>query len=113
MPKIILTLEDTTNKDGRPICRASFKIDRDGYPIDAAPSPALMHAAAIRILGDLGVIDRLMPLIETKTQFDELTAYLKSVGALDDAGNLHIVPAPTHIADAEDLTVIDGVAVPV
>ena len=110
MPKMHITLQDSVNDQGQPICRVSFKLDREGYPLDAPPTPALMHAAAIRTLGDLGVIDRLMPLIEVKIQFDELTGYLKSVGALDDAGNLRISPVRP---DVEDLTVIDGTAVPV
>ena len=95
MPKITITLQDAFDADGKAVCRASFKLDRQDYPMDAPPSPALMHAAALRVMNDLGIIERFVPLVEVKSQFDDLTKYLREIGALDENGNLHVIAAPT------------------
>lgn len=103
MPKITMTLTDVLDGEGRPICRTNIKIDREGYPLDAAPTRAMLLAAGLRILLDLGVLERMMPLIEDKIQLDELTGYLRKIGALDDQNNLHITPIqrPANVIDVE------------
>lgn len=112
MPKVTITLQDRLNGDGKSVCSASFKLDREGYPLNAPPSEALMMATAIRILGDLGVISAIMPLIETKLQHEELINYLKSINALDDDGNIYV--QSTRPTDANNaVKIIDPNAIEV